>query len=161
MEWGNLPEFTGKYEVSNTGIVRNLKTGRELKGTIDKDGYVIVGINLCSGEQKAYRVHRLVMMIFNPRENMKDYTVNHINHNKTDNNLSNLEWLSSEDNVKEAWQSGLNEQRCIKVLCVETGEIFPSMRKACQAYGMRISSLQRAINHENYTSKSKHWKTIV
>lgn len=161
MKWGNLPEFDGKYEVSDTGLVRNVQTGKELKGTIDKDGYLNVGLDLWSGKRKTYRIHRLVAMIFKPCINMEKYTINHINHIKTDNHVDNLEWLINEDNVKEAWKNGINNNQCIKVLCVETGEEFPSMRKACQAYNMRISSLQRAIDHENYTSHGKHWKTLV
>ena len=46
MKWGNLPEFDGKYEVSDAGLVRNIQTGKELKGTIDKDGYLNVGLDL-------------------------------------------------------------------------------------------------------------------
>ena len=46
--------------------------------------------------------HRLVMMVWEPAPNMEQLTVDHLNHNKRDNSLDNLEWVTQEENVKRA-----------------------------------------------------------
>ena len=85
------------YEISNTGQVRNVKTGRILKQTINRFGYCQVG--LCkNGVQKMFRVHRLVAQAFIPNPNNLP-EVNHINECKTDNRIDNLEWCSSSYNA--------------------------------------------------------------
>lgn len=58
-----------------------------------------------------YKVaHRLVLLTFRPIPNAEDLTVDHINHNKRDNSLNNLEWVSREENVDRAKQDLLKDQ---------------------------------------------------
>lgn len=57
--------LTEKYEVSDTGLIRNTRFRRELKGKIDKDGYHRVSINIRGdGFKKEFLVHRLVALTF-------------------------------------------------------------------------------------------------
>ena len=63
------------------------------------------------GKKKTYRVHRLVMMAFKPIEDMDKLEVNHIDGDKKNNALSNLEWCSSSENQKHAFQTGLQQPR--------------------------------------------------
>lgn len=66
----------------------------------------------CSVETACgYKVaHRLVLLTFRPIPNAEDLTVDHINHNKRDNSLNNLEWVSREENVDRAKQDLLKDQ---------------------------------------------------
>lgn len=82
------------YEVSNLGRIRNKLNKILLNGCISKNGYVIYSL-----EDKNYFAHRIVLQSFQPIDNSEEMTVDHINGIKTDNTLSNLRWLSSEDNV--------------------------------------------------------------
>lgn len=59
------------------------------------------------GKYKRKLVHRLVLMTFNPVENMENLQVNHIDGNKRNNNISNLEWCTLEENMKHAWENNL------------------------------------------------------
>lgn len=86
------------YEASTNGEVRNKKTGRVLKGTVQADGYVRITIRNEQGRRNM-RVHRLVLQTFNPVENCQDLEVNHINGIRADNSLSNLEWATKEENI--------------------------------------------------------------
>ena len=88
------------YEVSNYGKVRNFVTGKELTPYKTRNGYMTVGLwSMTSNHSRNYRVHRLVAEAFisNP-EGLPE--VNHINGDKSDNRVSNLEWVSSRDNVR-------------------------------------------------------------
>lgn len=82
------------YEVSNYGRIRNKMSKILLNGSINKDGYVVFSI-----ENKSYFGHRIVLQSFQPIDNFKEITVDHINGIKSDNQLNNLRWLSSEENV--------------------------------------------------------------
>ena len=106
--WKDIPQFEGKYQVSNLG---NLKTiGRYshaknskrwvqegIKNQVkDKDGYHFV--SLSEGyKKKCLRIHRLVAIMFIDNVENKPH-VNHINGNKSDNKVDNLEWVTSSEN---------------------------------------------------------------
>ena len=103
------------YEVSNYGKVRNKKTGRILKGAMTNSGYMLVTLSQ-KGKIKSFSIHRLVMETFNPRPDMKTLDVNHIDWNKTNNRLENLEWTTHKDNL--LYGSGPTElKRLESMLC--------------------------------------------
>eukprot|EP01040_Poterioochromonas_malhamensis_P006072 gene6072-6529_t len=91
-----------KYEISNTGKLRNKRTGKFIKGKFDKDGYIQVGLYHKEGEiehkRKDFRMHRLVAVAFIPNPNNKPL-VDHIDGNKANNNVDNLRWASFSENV--------------------------------------------------------------
>jgi hypothetical protein len=85
-----------RYSVSSYGRVRNDSTGKILKSKIDNE-YLRAEL-WKNGKNKFYYVHRLVAMAFIPNpKNLSD--VNHIDENKTNNKISNLEWMSHLDNI--------------------------------------------------------------
>ena len=73
--------------------------------------YQIINLTLQDGSKKTFRVHRLVLMAFAPIENMQNLEVNHIDGNKKNNSLSNLEWVTSSENKLHAFAKGLNKPR--------------------------------------------------
>ena len=92
-EWKTL-FFNNGYEVSNLGRLRNKKTKVIAKGTIQKNGYVVVSVN-----NQNYRLHRLVLQTWCPNEDYEELTVDHINGNRSDNRLENLRWATREENT--------------------------------------------------------------
>lgn len=94
------------YLVSDSGEVYSLKSNKILKPDIDKDGYEIYRISNEENKRKAFKGHRLVGLTFieNP-DNLP--IVNHIDGNKRNNHLSNLEWCTNEYNVQHAVKTGL------------------------------------------------------
>ena len=86
--------YKEKYLVSDKGdvYIENKKYTRKKKQTTDKYGYKVTSIN---GKQE--KVHRIVMEAF---EGKSDLTVDHLNMNKQDNRLENLEYVTAEENKK-------------------------------------------------------------
>ena len=93
------------YLVSTTGKVVNSKTGKELKHQITNEGYHQVCI-FVDGKPFNTFAHRLVALAFIPNPENKP-EVNHIDGNKDNNHLSNLEWVTSKENTAHAIAMGL------------------------------------------------------
>ncbi len=98
--WRDIQGFEGLYEVSNYGNVRSLKYGKikYLKPSNNGRGYYQV--ILCkNGKAKQFTVHRLVANAF--IENPNGYNeINHINEDKTNNKVENLEWCTHKYNKR-------------------------------------------------------------
>jgi len=106
-QWKQIEGTDGKYEVSNLGRVRtNGKRPGLLTLTKQKSGYRYAMIQLSNGKQKNCRVHRLVAEHFLPNpDNLP--CINHIDGNKENNHVSNLEWCTYQDNMQHAVRTGL------------------------------------------------------
>lgn len=109
-EWRDIEGFNGRYAVSNYGRVRqvSIPKGREWgnrKAVQEKiinqrssNGYHRVSLQDCNGKYRSYSVHRLVAMAFIP--NPDDLPqVNHLNEDKSDNRVCNLEWSTASHNT--------------------------------------------------------------
>lgn len=111
-EWKTLVYDRVEYsmfEVSNTGQIRNVSTGNVLRQELAINGYYrIRHIKLEDGTKKNFRVHRAVACTFIPNPDNKT-DVNHIDGNKLNNNVNNLEWLSHSDNISHSYT--INKQR--------------------------------------------------
>lgn len=107
--WKDIKGYEGKYQVSDTGKVRSLDYHRQEKvkelALKNSRGYYIVGLTMFS-KKKFYSVHRLVANAFIPNgQNLPQ--VNHIDCNKANNNVSNLEWVTEKENTIHAIGNGL------------------------------------------------------
>lgn len=102
LEWRIIDECP-VYEVSNTGLVKNIRTGRILKYG-NKKRYYTVALHYNS-ERKDRYVHRLVAQAFLPNPNNLGY-VNHKDHNIHNNNVENLEWCTSSENARHSYENG-------------------------------------------------------
>jgi len=84
------------YLIYEDGRVYSKKYKRFLKPYSDKDGYYMVG--LCKdGKRKLCKIHRLIALYYLPLVDGKDY-VDHIDRDKTNNNISNLRWVNHSEN---------------------------------------------------------------
>lgn len=116
--WKDVVGFEGLYKVSESGIVMSLGNGnstnsetkkqRVIKAKLKTRGYLQV--KLSKDSKRAYiSVHRIVAKAFIPNEQNKS-EVNHIDGNKLNNHVSNLEWNTSSENQKHAFRMGLQKR---------------------------------------------------
>lgn len=126
IEWRDCYIYGERYEVSNSGFVRNKKTNRILRQQVDKKGYMRVRLCLNCVKVTA-KVHRLVAIAFLSNPNMKPQ-VNHIDTNKKNNCVSNLEWATNSENQLHAYRNGLKKihggGRYSKMGCIVIQEEF-------------------------------------
>ena len=102
------------YEVSSFGNVRRALNskykyarGGNISPYVNRTGYLAVNLYMQSKVHK-FLVHRLVALAFVPNTAPEEYTViNHLDGNRLNNDISNLEWCTQSQNMKHAWDSGL------------------------------------------------------
>ena len=106
-----IPEIKDYYTITSDGLIYSDNSG--LMKTRNRAGtnYQIINLSKLDGSKRTFRVHRLVMMAFNPVENMDELEVNHIDGNKKNNKLENLEWRTASENQIHAFKTGLNKSR--------------------------------------------------
>lgn len=100
MEWKEIAEFPN-YEVSTTGLFRQKVEKVERPGRISNNGYYIARLT----GKKQRSVHRLVATTFIPNPENKPQ-VNHIDGNRLNNKVENLEWCTNSENMKNAAARG-------------------------------------------------------
>ena len=98
------------YTIDEFGKVKNTKTNKYLKGAINSKGYLRVELHL-NKKIKKFFVHRLVAEYFveNP---LNKEQVNHIDGNKLNNNMNNLEWVTNQENRNHAIKNNLTKNLC-------------------------------------------------
>lgn len=106
-----LPEIKDYYTVNDLGEFFSDNSGQMKTRNRAGTEYQIINFMTIKGKKKTFRAHRLVLMAFNPVENMSQLEVNHIDGDKTNNKLENLEWCSSSKNQKHAFKLGLQKPR--------------------------------------------------
>jgi len=167
--WKDIPGYEGLYMVSNLGNVKSLNymhTHKEhlLSPGISK-GYLIVVLRN-NNKSKNMLVHRLVYQSFNG-EIPEGMTVNHIDEDKTNNKLNNLNLLTRAENnvwgtrIERVSKAQLNSIKTSKhVMCVETGIAYPSIKEVERQTGINNRHICGACRGERHTAGGYHWKYI-
>lgn len=159
------------YAVSNCGRVVNTKTGQLLKPQVDgvnKSGYQFISICTKKSLHHKFKIHRLVATYFveNPDPETKLY-VNHIDGNKMNNHYTNLEWVTSRENILHAWRLGLIKPK----LGIQNGSAKlteEQVHTICKLLESRTGLTYREIGLKVGTTKAnvaeiacgKHWTHI-
>lgn len=132
-EWRYIPGFNNHYIISKTGVIKSafsVNKGKILFPSIDSGGYLIIGLQVgdTRDTRKLCRIHRLMAETF-IRHPENGEEVNHIDGNKQNNTIANLEIISREDNNKkyiDLQQLGLTKKEVedIEKYCVSNNITF-------------------------------------
>lgn len=153
---------TKRYKISENGTVYDTLR-KKVKPVFFRNGYKCVRLNDGIKDRNEY-VHRLLCEAFvkNPH---KLPCVNHINGDKTDNRISNLEWCDKSGNNYHAYRTGLRRNGRgggfnTPIKCVETGKEYSSITQAAEANGIGRTALGECLSGRNKTCARLHWEYV-
>lgn len=163
--WKDIPGFEGKYQVSNMGNVKSLHYKKSstksklLKKVNTANGYC--GVNLRDDTSHKYlvNVHRLVGIAFIPNPENKPQ-INHINGDKRDNRVENLEWCTAQENQHHSLRLGLRQTKPI-LQYDKSGVLlreWESVEDASTTVGCTCSAIRNCCYGKNKMCKGFIWR---
>lgn len=170
-QWRDIAGYQGRYLVSSLGRVWSNVTCKELKLQDHPLGYSVVALTLRNGTgaKKPHLIHRLVAEAFIDNPNALP-TVNHIDGNKKNNKVANLEWMSHSDNHKHAYANLGRKAHLATLLdtsrpcaCLKGGVVvstYPSATAAANALGLSNRSVSRACLGQRKTCGGYEWRYV-
>lgn len=141
------------YEVSDLGNVRNKASGKLLKPFRDRGGYLRV--DLCNGIRKSKLIHRLVAQVFLPNP-LNLPQVNHIDENKSNNNVDNLEWCTAQYNIDYSQSKSVN-QYSLDGIYIAT---YKSIKEAERTTGIAHGDISRCCLGKRLSAGGFIWKFV-
>jgi hypothetical protein len=160
-EWVQIVGYEGLYEVNRNGEIKSVerkyifpKTAVKVKETIlkqriDRGGYYTVVLHK-GGKSCTRYVHRLIGTAYINNPFKKPY-INHINGNKLDNSLENLEWVSASENMKHAIRNNLSKIPVpFKRRVIDTcqGKEYSSIKEASNTLNISYKRLTKMLSGE-------------
>ena len=143
--WKDIKGYEGLYQVSNDGKVKSLTrvvksrwgTDKPLKEKMVKEIVDSLGYSRLSlskdGKVRTHKIHRLVAEAFLIGEGH----INHIDGNKQNNSVENLEFCTSKENNNHALETGLRPNKYRKpIVCEQTGEVFNGQADLARKIGL-------------------------
>lgn len=160
----DIKGYEGLYAVNEEGQVWSYRSNKFLKPYSDNHGYLKVGL-IVNYHRDQRRVHRLVLETFNPIEGMEKLEVNHRDECKTNNNLSNLEWMTKQDNINYGTGSQRSAYSRSKPVAQFTkkGElvaIYVSISEASRQTGIEKPRISMCCNGKALSTKGYKWRFI-
>ena len=171
--WRPIPDYEGYYEASNMGRIRSVDRyvknywgsttflkSRIMVCYIAKTGYMQVKLSK-NGVEKKPLVHRLVALTFLPNP-LQLPQVNHIDGDKTNNNVTNLEWCTGSDNQLHSRRI-LNRVCGMKrkpVICLENGKIYESVSHAARELKLYPKNIAKVCKGKYGKTGGMHFKYV-
>jgi hypothetical protein len=157
--WKDIPNYEGLYQVSSKGNVRRITLRPHiLNQSLSNCGYKRVV--LCKNNTpRVFSVHRIVAEVFIDNPDNKP-TVNHIDGNKENNSIDNLEWATRSEQEKWKYKLGYAGARARKVICVQTGKVYGSLRKADRDFNLPFGTVWDSINSNYLVHKKYRFKYV-
>ena len=159
----NVHPIYDLYAADKNGNIINIVNKKKFKGNKKKNGYLKCMVRKHRGSAKNYHVHRFVWECFNGIIEKK--VVDHINNNKEDNSLSNLELLTQQENCKKSavsrdytfTKNNHINRNCIKAINTATKEelYYNSISAVQQNLGINAGIVKNVCEGKNYCKSGK------
>lgn len=158
-----IDEQDTNYSISSKGQVRNDITGMMMKQGLQQ-GYYHITLALGGNKIKRMRVHRLVALAFIPNPENKPY-VNHIDGNRQNNNIENLEWTTPAENAQHAVKTGLRRKTTGRPviqysLAGEEMITYASATEAARELNLQQSKITECCKRNRMTTGDFQWRYV-
>ena len=157
-QWREWPQDP-RVLVSNKGNVVSYKrggAGYPLKVVHNNCGYQMV-----NASRSPQYVHRMVADTWIPNPNHYEQ-VNHINGDKDDNRVENLEWVTQSENLRHAFRTGLKKpsggRKAIPIRIPETGEVFESIHECAKRIGCSEAHISNCLAGRRSSYRGFHFE---
>ena len=157
-----IPEFP-KYLIDENGTIYGTKNNIVMKAVLNRSGYEKICLRDDTGKKHLKSVHHLVLSAFNEPEyrrlkdsyvkGQNDYlVVNHIDSNRTNNHISNLEVVTQQENIRHGIEHGNWAANSVAIKFLDSGEVknFDSMTSASKYLGLNESTFQHRFDNKKY-----------
>lgn len=159
--WRDIAGFEGLYQVSDEGQIRNARTAYVLKPRKDADGYLLVTIWRGKPvEQFEVKLHREVAKAFIPNPGNKPQ-VNHLDGNRANATLSNLEWATCSENHFHSFRElgrKVGNEKAIVAENADEKKHFESL-KAAERAGFNRRGIQHCLSGNYAQHRGYTWRT--
>lgn len=155
----DIENYEGRYAATEDGQIWSYKSNKFLKQSPDTKGYSIVTLYK-DGTKKSHSVHRLIAETFLPNPNSLP-EVNHLDENKTNNSVNNLQWTTRiENNNYGTRAQRASEHQGKPVLCIELNENFPNAAIASRELKIDRCGIGKCCRGEQKTCGGYHFKFV-
>lgn len=154
-----IPHFDN-YAINKKGNVWNITSEKMLEGNVNPAGYFNYRLTV-NGKAKTMGRHVLKLLTFEYIENYENYIGDHKNNVKGDDRLSNLQWLTQQENVEKAGRDGVNKN-CKQVIIEETETknktTYNSIAHASRETGLGVDAITYRIGlNKTFTDGKKYY----
>ena len=150
----DIKNYEGLYAITSCGKVWSYKSKKFLKPTPNSRGYLQVSLRK-DKEKKQFLIHRLVAEAYIPNPNNYE-TVDHIDFDKTNNCINNLQWMERSENSRKK-----RDCRGKPVRCIELNTIYPSAAEAARCFDLNASNIGSVCLGKRKTTGGYHWEFVV
>ena len=155
--WKPIRNFPS-YNVSSEGRIINIKTQRIIKPHKDEKGYEKVCLRK-SGRQYTVRVHKIIAETFLGEHS--DLDVRHKNGNRSDNDISNLEWCTRKETISRAYEIGSKKPaRHTPIRVIETGKEYFSIRECAKDINCWQTEICKCLSGKISNTKGYHFECV-
>lgn len=153
------------YYATDDGHIYSEHLKRNISEYFDKDGYKKVRLSNGDGSRKVFSVHRLILETFQPNPHSNELQVNHKDGDKTNNKLSNLEWVTCKQNINHAYNLGLytnigdnnnGDHKLCTSQVLEIIDLLLNQKLTIQAIADKYQVSKHAIESIKYKKTWKH-----
>lgn len=151
--WKHIKGYEGKYQVSNLGRIKSFykcKDGKVIKPLSNTNGYLYIALSKGNRNYKRLLIHRLVAETFIPNLDNKPQ-VNHIDGNKHNNAVSNLEWVTGSENQIHSYNNKLRGNKDIDddlIIDLYINKKMPTT-KIAEIYGVYYTTIVKRLKKNN------------
>lgn len=154
----DIPGYEGRYAATKNGKIYSHIQHKFLKEYDNYYNYLVVNLTDANRKVKHMRVHRAVLMAFNPVEGMEHLDANHLDEDTRNNKLSNLCWMTRKENINYGTRNKrVGKANSKKIYCQELDRVFNSQTEAAEELDLLQAGISQCCYGKQKTCGGYHF----